>query len=758
VPLTSAAVDLIAPDGSVGGELRIKCRLGRQEDRGLPLLTYLTPEQSCTGAETLALLEDNEYLYEVAGPSAAALSLDPREHFDPDDETSATGRLRPRLYTGVLTIQVSDSGALVGRCDLEVRSRKLDYLEDYRAMLSSIAREGAELLLMRFSPSQIGSLTPDTDADAQTLYQRFAFLRSLLEERSFVAALASIVSRPHESFEVEEEMRPPGRGAPGGSALVRQLTGPGLRVATDTPIGPVEHLPAKLAVGRFAATFDTEPNRFVRMAFETWRATCVSLREALGRERVTSPIERGLREIEAVIDQLDVVLGHPVIRAAGRLTQFPNANQVLQKREGYRDVMRAFVHAEAAARLTWDATEDVFQAGQRNVATLYEYWCYMQLADILGDLCDSGFERTDLFEVSPDGTVLSLRRGDHRALRGEVRRTNRRLVVELWFNRPFNKRGKESWSREMRPDCSILISHGEPYDHRILDHVWLHFDAKYRVERAADIMVVPDDDTDAGPDAERLTSRRSDLLKMHAYRDAIRRSAGAYVLYPGTDVQTNLRPAPEEIVPGIGAFPFRVGSDGRVDSASAVAVRSFLDHILDHVANQATSYERFRYWADRSYSDPPSTIRAQAFLGRPPADTVVLLGYVKSSQHLGWILERRLYNLRADLRTGSVGRDPSLMRADVVVLYGGVLDQPLVCGRIGAPRLLTRDALLDLGYPDPRGSLYCCLGIELLDETALTAETVLTARQWARPNAAVGEPVVLSWTDLDGHPARWREL
>jgi hypothetical protein len=136
----------------------------------------------------------------------------------------------------------------------------------------------------------------------------------------------------------------------------------------------------------------------------------------------------------------------------------------------------------------------------------------------------------------------------------------------------------------------------------------------------------------------------------------------------------------------------------------------------------------------------------------------VLLGYVKSSQHLGWILERRLYNLRADLRTGSVGRDPSLMRADVVVLYGGVLDQPLVCGRIGAPRLLTRDALLDLGYPDPRGSLYCCLGIELLDETALTAETVLTARQWARPNAAVGEPVVLSWTDLDGHPARWREL
>ena len=35
---------------------------------------------------------------------------------------------------------------------------------------------------------------------------------------------------------------------------------------------------------------------------------------------------------------------------------------------------------------------------------------------------------------------------------------------------------------------------------------------------------------------ERLSrSRREDLLKMHAYRDAIRRTAGAYVLFPGNE-------------------------------------------------------------------------------------------------------------------------------------------------------------------------------------------------------------------------------
>src|SRR5829696_8253469 len=39
-------------------------------------------------------------------------------------------------------------------------------------------------------------------------------------------------------------------------------------------------------------------------------------------------------------------------------------------------------------------------------------------------------------------------------------------------------------------------------------------------------------------EVERLArSKREDLLKMHAYRDAIRRSAGAYVLYPGDQHQ-----------------------------------------------------------------------------------------------------------------------------------------------------------------------------------------------------------------------------
>jgi hypothetical protein len=239
---------------------------------------------------------------------------------------------------------------------------------------------------------------------------------------------------------------------------------------------------------------------------------------------------------------------------------------------------------------------------------------------------------------------------------------------------------------------------------------------------------------------------------MHAYRDAIRRSAGAYVLYPGTEVETNTRQQFEEIVPGIGAFPFRVGPDGNADDSSVGAVRSFLDEVFEHAANQASSYERSRYWADRSYEEAPATLTARNFLVHPPADTLVLLGFVRSSDHLSWVLEKQLYNLRADARSGSVGHDPALLGAEVVVLYGQCLEVGLAFRRVGVPELLTRDEIAELGYPDPRGSLYCCLQLQTIDLSAepIPSDRVGLVHLRLRPAAVRGEPIVVSWAELVG--------
>ncbi len=55
---------------------------------------------------------------------------------------------------------------------------------------------------------------------------------------------------------------------------------------------------------------------------------------------------------------------------------------------------------------------------------------------------------------------------------------------------------------------------------------------------------------------ERALIKEPTCLKMHAYRDAIRRTAGAYVLYPGDD-QPKTKKGFHEIIPGLGAFAIR---------------------------------------------------------------------------------------------------------------------------------------------------------------------------------------------------------
>ena len=96
---------------------------------------------------------------------------------------------------------------------------------------------------------------------------------------------------------------------------------------------------------------------------------------------------------------------------------------------------------------------------------------------------------------------------------------------------------------EMRPDYTVSVwpstlTESEANSEAKMAHI--HFDAKYKFSRGEDEEVY----------------RREDLHKMHAYKDAIHNTYGAYILYPG-EVITIHREQDTKAIPGIGAFPAR---------------------------------------------------------------------------------------------------------------------------------------------------------------------------------------------------------
>ena len=731
-------------EGHVVGELRVANLPGRRDT------TY-----SARG--DAALREAMIYRYELCS-EATNVDIEPRELFDPDDSSWKQGRLRPGQAVGRLRIQVVDRiTGQTGTTDVDVLAVKLDHETEYRQMLTDISAFAAEAVLQGFAPSLL-DLAP-SELPAELLYLRFAMIAAYLQDPVFETAVARVTSQPHRTWVSKQEIRPIGSPFPAGSAFRRAVCAPGRRVPWSDGPATLASLPAALTRDRTEASVDNSANQFVKFALERWRAVALELFDVLSRtsQKVESgPLRRGQQVAADVVAQLDEYLAHPLFREISSLQRMPTSDQVLLKRAGYREVFRTFAMTESGPTVRIDREDmtDVFAASQRNIATLYEFWCFLAVVNSLGRVC--GEDRTArAFTVADDGTSMTMRSGDESKLSWSVRRGGRLLDVEVFFNRTFAGRDDRwgSWSQAMRPDCSVRIRPEGSTPLRVSTQeleVWLHFDAKYRVDNLlSQLTSGPDSDELLGESGTSGGARRDDLLKMHAYRDAISRTAGAYVLYPGSEIKDIRRhPGFKEVLPGLGAFPLRPSSDGLPSSSEALD--QFLNDVLTHVASQVTRDERHRFWSATVHRRGEPTLASSLttdFLDEPPADTDVLLGFVRNIEHLRWIERLQQYNIRAGDRAGAVEIGGQELGAKLLLLYEnrkGALHVARAA-KVVRWRAATAADLIATGYPTPRGPLYFVADLEF-EHLPTWADSIdlelLTSK------VRNGAPIVVTWWDV----------
>jgi hypothetical protein len=122
----------------------------------------------------------------------------------------------------------------------------------------------------------------------------------------------------------------------------------------------------------------------------------------------------------------------------------PLGSPVLQRKTGYRELFRYWLQFHAGAALVWEGGADVFHAGARNVATLYEYWLFFQLEALFRQRfdCDKPLHALvlDKKRVPPQ---LVLQRGIELAtpVAGVwAKNSGRKLRAEFHFNQKFKAR------------------------------------------------------------------------------------------------------------------------------------------------------------------------------------------------------------------------------------------------------------------------------------------------------------------------------
>jgi|GEM_PF-422763 hypothetical protein len=503
--------------------------------------------------------------------------------------------------------------------DFEIVPQKMDYEEDYIELTKKLAEECAEILLEYSGVTSNRFELSEADS-SKTLLEQFIFLREFCYSHNLQALFGSIKRNPDRILMKDEELKPIGQGAPSSSFYSSPFShSRGWQRLNGKPI------PQEIAVTRKYDSLDTVANRFVKFALKKFnlicRELCASLdksKEKTTKQNMYMECYREAFEIERITND---ILRDRFFDDVGELTIMPQNNQVLEKREGYRQIFSASAMVDLALQLNWEGEQEVYNGESKNTALLYEYWLFFELRKIVCSIknckCIQASEKP--FINTDNGLTISLSQGQTSCQSFVLPDLSTR--VNLYYNRTFsreefsNTKYAGSYSKPFRPDYTLEVF---PADYlRAEDAVregsvsYIHFDAKYRITDLRSFIGTGESDVtdeqikeeveEDKQDSITNTYKHGDLLKMHTYNDAIRRTVGSFVLYPGEfDSKTKNYRLFEEVLPGVGAFAIKPS----ILSESENVLKNFITEIIITRSRKYSRLNRLLAYSNRILGEP----------------------------------------------------------------------------------------------------------------------------------------------------------
>ena len=542
------------------------------------------------GKPILRLIETKQYIIKLDKKSKDFVSLPILQNENNkapkiyEDENSVT--FQYINYLGRTKASFSDSNqkrTLV----FEVVPNKMDYEDDYIELTESIAEHCSELLL------EYSGLTSNefsiSNEDSRTLLEQFIFLRRFCFSENLLGLFEAIKRNPDRILIEDSEFKPIGCGVPSRKIFTHPFSYGQKWRKYETEDLHTHYLPSTIAVSKKRDSIDTVANRFLKFALENFQ-------------------------------------------------------------------FFAFSMVDVALQLDWTGKDSVYEGESKNVALLYEYWLFFELGSIIKSIdgCEAiTIEDTPFLTTDNGKLTVSLKEGKKSCQAYVIKNLNTR--INLYYNRTFvptdfrTTKYEGSYSRPFRPDYTLAIfpcRYQGGYDggesKAIKDGAvsYIHFDAKYRITELTSFVGKVDNATDFDDSeledekASEVTNtyKRGDLLKMHTYNDAIRRTIGSYVLYPGNakqaDMGNKVFSLYDEILPGVGAFAIK-------PSNSALGEKELCRFISDMIKEKGqdnSRLNRLKYYAEMVMQEPAAFKNTQVDSSDGLAKALCVIGYIRSER------------------------------------------------------------------------------------------------------------------------------
>lgn len=534
----------------------------------------------------------------------------------------------------------------------EVIPDKIDYEKDYIELTESIAEQCSELLL-EYTGSTSNPFSMSNE-DSKTILEQFIFLRKFCYSDNLLSLFEAIKRNPDRLLIDDLEFKSFGSGVLSRKVFTQPFsyTKNWHKLKNDTSCE--YFLPGIVGVTKKRDSLDTVANRFLKYALEKFYIICKELTETLRTSKSINNTAQCFYEASSMQNMLDTILQDHFFDDIGQLEVLPQNNQVLQKRRGYTEIFSAFLMVDLALQLDWKEKDDIYEGESKDVALLYEYWAFFELNKIVkmieGCKVINSKERP-FISIDNNRLNISLKQGKKSCQSFVIE--NLQTRVNLYYNRTFSptdfKRTKYegSYSRPFRPDYTIAIFPSRYYassdngERKALDAgavSYIHFDAKYRISDITSIFSnqkVTDDEVVQELEEEKIeevtnTYKYADLLKMHTYNDAIRRTIGSYVLYPGelnlSDRKDSIFSLYDEILPGVGAFAIKPS----ISNLSENKLEEFILRVITENNKNYSRLNRLNYYTEMVLQEPAVNNESHNNPNERLSEKLCVIGYIRA--------------------------------------------------------------------------------------------------------------------------------
>lgn len=471
------------------------------------------------------------------------------------------GTLNFKSFVGKTFIDIKKENETLFSLPIEIRSRKIDYEKHYPQMISDLSQYALGLIYEPKSP--LYAPFEMVDEFINNKYELFMYLEYLFRPENLPTTFEYLSRNLHSKLIKNVERRPISLARNVGvDELLNILNSPENLIKLENNPNYLSkelngYFPTEIDESLYVDSIDTPENRFFKYFLE--RVNYI-IENILEFEKEGGYVKDKLQEFS---DEISYYLSNRIFRDISLLDYIPLNSQVLQKKEGYNEILNYYIILEFSYRMKWGEISDLFKGHEKKLSDLYEIWCFFELLKVISKLTETSINYEDIFNRDEENWRINLKKNTaSKIIFNDYFLENKKIKISLFYNKIFNKSSEhkryKSYSNRFDPDYTLLIE--------LNDYYYLHFDAKYKLKNNS-----------FNPD---------DINKMHTYKDAIYKTIGAYILYPGKDQYTIFREFDDHIIPSVGAF--RIIPDGNAETCEE-NIEIFIKKSLTELINYENS-------------------------------------------------------------------------------------------------------------------------------------------------------------------------